>query len=402
MLADHPLELRHVRRIAVAALAMLAFAMAAPLPLALAAPTDAEQDAADLAALSPAERALLDEAKQAYGQHQDARGDEAVAGLIMNGFDATGFAWGWMHSGDAGLLNRRVEAIRAILLARRDTMTAQQKLTVADLFCEAGAPCPFGPPKPPEPVRDVVDTSTAQALTLIQDEAGPHRLILLGEMHGTREIPPLVGHLVKSYALQGPVVLGVEIAATQAKAFDAYLVSDGGASARATLLADPYWHKSASESDGRRNLELIDMVEYLRALKAKGSDVSILPFDIPPTASIDTQARDKAMAGRIRVAFEALPSGRLLVLSGNVHAMLAKPGYAPPEMQNPMGSYLRDLDPWSVDITAQAGEFWACMGTTCGPSAMPGVHQESGRVDDGSFNLRVVLPKFSPARLIEP
>ena len=55
------------------------------------------------------------------------------------------------------------------------------------------------------------------------------------------------------------------------------------------------------------------------------------------------------MAGRIRAAFETLPSGRLLVLSGNVHAMVAKPGYAPPEKQDPMGSYLRDLDPWSVD-----------------------------------------------------
>ena len=144
------------------------------------------------------------------------------------------------------------------------------------------------------------------------------------------------------------------------------------------------------------------MVEYLRTLKAMGSDVSILPFDISPTGAIDAQARDKAMAGRVRAAFEALPSGRLLVLSGNVHAMRAKPDYAPPEMQDPMGSYLRDLNPWSVDIVAQTGEFWACVDTNCGPTAMTGAFHESGRVADGAFNLRVVLPKFSPARLIEP
>lgn len=389
-----------MRRLAIAVLAVLAFTTA--VPPAWAVPTDAQEDAAELAARSPAERSLLDQAMQAYAQRQDARGDEAVAGLIMNGFNATGLTWGWLHSGDAGLLDRRLESIRAILLARRDTMTPKQRRTVADLYCEAGAPCPFGPPKPPGPVRDVVDTPTAQALTLIQDEAGPHRLILLGEMHGTREIPPLVGHLVRSYAKQGPVVLGVEIDATQAKPLDTYLHSDGSAAARAALLADRYWHKPANQSDGRRNLELIDMIEYLRALKAKGSEVSILPFDNPPSGSIDTQARDKAMAGRIRAVFQALPSGRLLVLSGNVHAMLAKPGYAPPEMQDTMGSYLRDLDPWSVNIAAQTGEFWACAGTTCGPTAVNGVFHESGRVDDGTFNLRVVLPKFSVARLIEP
>ena len=380
MLSDSSSELRRVRRLAIAVLAVLAFATA--VPPAWAVPTDAQEDAAELAARSPADRALLDQAMQAYAQHQDARGDEAVAGLIMNGFDATGLTAGWLHSGD--------------------TMTPKQRRTVADLYCEAGAPCPFGPPKPTDPERDLVGVPTAQALTLIEVQAGPHRLILLGEMHGTREIPPLVGHLVRSYAKQGPVVLGVEIDATQAKPLDTYLDSDGSAAARAALLADRYWHKPADQSDGRRNLDLIDMIEYLRALKAEGSEVSILPFDNPPSGSIDTQARDKAMAGRIRAAFQALPSGRLLVLSGKVHAMLAKPGYAPPEMQDPMGSYLRDLDPWSVDIAAQAGEFWACAGTTFGPTAVTGVYRESGRVDDGTFNLRVVLPKFSVARLIEP
>lgn len=391
-----------MRKIAAAVLITLVLATAlgwAPTSLAQ---TDAEQDAAEFAALPPATRALLDEASTAYAQHHEARGDKAVAALIMAGFNASGFTWSWLHSADPGLLDRRMASIRAILLARRDTMTRAQKRSVSDLICDAGAPCAFGPAKPTEAVRDYVGIPMARALTLIEDEAGPHRLILLGEMHGTREIPVLVGHLVKSYARQGPVVLALEIDANQAGAFAAYLSSDGSAAARAALLADRYWHKPANQSDGRRNLELVDMVEYLRALKVTGNAISILPFDEPPTGKIDTQARDKAMAGRIRAAYETLPSGRLLVLSGNVHAMLARPGYAPPEMQDPMGSYLRDLDPWSVDIAAQSGEFRACTTATCGPSPVSGVFHESGSVADGSYNLRVVLPKFSAARLVDP
>lgn len=91
--------------------------------------------------------------------------------------------------------------------------------------------------------------------------------------------------------------------------------------------------------------------------------------------------------------------GRLVVLTGNVHAMREKPRDAPPQMQRPMGSYLRDLDPFSVDIVARQGEFWACI-ERCGPieeSAGAKVSQVDG---SGVWDFRIVLPRFSVARLI--
>ena len=54
----------------------------------------------------------------------------------------------------------------------------------------------------------VVDPGIQEAANFIRSEAGSHRLILLGEMHGTREAPQLVGELVAAYSSQGPVLLG--------------------------------------------------------------------------------------------------------------------------------------------------------------------------------------------------
>lgn len=65
----------------------------------------------------------------------------------------------------------------------------------------------------------------------------------------------------------------------------------------------------------------------------------------------------------------------------------------------PMGTYLRDLDAYSVNITANRGEFWACM-AQCGPVAMRSSDRVTGRVVGGPFDLEVVLPMFTVARLI--
>ena len=53
--------------------------------------------------------------------------------------------------------------------------------------------------------------SPEEAAKTLVASAGVSRLILLGEMHGTREIPRLVAHVVSHYAAEGPVLLGLEI-----------------------------------------------------------------------------------------------------------------------------------------------------------------------------------------------
>lgn len=243
------------------------------------------------------------------------------------------------------------------------------------------------------------DQGIADAVRLIRSEAAGHRLILLGEKHGTQQIPRLVAKLVSAYAEQGPVLLGLEVHHSEQAALRRYLASDGGPSARSALQAGPFWNVKGVQHDGRRNYATLDLIEQLRQLRVQGQAIDILPYDNPPNQIADSQKRDKAMAVRLRNAFAALPRGRLLVVSGNVHAMLVRPSYAPAEMQTPMGSYLRDLDPYSVNISANGGESWTCM-QQCGPIAIAPSAQASGRASDGAYNLEIVLPRFTVARLI--
>lgn len=49
-----------------------------------------------------------------------------------------------------------------------------------------------------------LDEGIAAASELIRSQAGEHRLLLLGEKHGTREIPVLVETLVAAYADGAP------------------------------------------------------------------------------------------------------------------------------------------------------------------------------------------------------
>jgi erythromycin esterase-like protein len=237
------------------------------------------------------------------------------------------------------------------------------------------------------------------AVAGIREAAGGHRLILLGEKHGTREIPQLVGRLVHDYANEGPVLLGLEIPASEQAPLRRYLESDGSAAARAAMLSSPFWTIQGDQHDGRRSHDMADLVEQVRRLKSQGRDVGLLAYDVERGAARGANGRDQGMATRVRAAFAALPRGRLLVLGGNVHAMLAKPDYAPAEMPIPMGYWLRDLGPWSVDIVANSGAFWGCR-EGCKALAITGSPPRLGKLEHDVYSYREALPAFTVARLI--
>lgn len=243
------------------------------------------------------------------------------------------------------------------------------------------------------------DQGLTDAVGLIQKEAADHRIVLIGELHGTRQVPELVAALLSAYSQDGPVSLGLEIPQSERPALSRFLASDGDRKARSALAAGDFWRVRGVQHDGRRNLDVLDLIDKVRHLKASGRNVDVLPYDNAANQPVDSETRDKAMAARLREAFATMPRGRLLVVSGNVHAMLERPGDAPAEMQTPMGTYLRDLDPFSVDVTAREGEYWACV-QKCGPVALHAPSLRSHRVEGGPYHLLVVLPRLTLARLM--
>ena len=251
----------------------------------------------------------------------------------------------------------------------------------------------------PLPAVESEQQALADAARLIRKEAGDHRLILIGELHGTRQVPELVAQIVRAYSEQGPVLLGLEIPNAEQEAFEHFLLSDGGTQAKSALLSGAFWQVRDMQHDGRRNYAVVELVETMRRLKSTGRAVDIVLYDGPSSQTISSMERDKAMADRIRRAFAAMPAGRFVTVSGNVHAMTERPSYAPAEMQTSMGSYLKDLDPFSVDISAAVGESWACM-KSCGPIAVHSRAPISQRMNEGPYNLLVVLPKLTVAHLL--
>jgi len=345
---------------------------------------------------APDVSAQMEQAAEYYSLAMDAQGDEYLARLMLKGQDEVlaGFGWAWIHSGEAGLMEKRLDAIGAYMRAHRSDLSEKKWQALRTKFCDAGEACMLDEPAlaPADPL--------AAAADLLATQAGAHRLLLVGETHGTRETPEFVARLATNYAQQGPVVVVLELSNELDASLQAYLASDGGLAARKAFVADPEWHVEEEHNDGRRNLEAVNLIEQLRQLRRAGKAVSVVLMDGPASAAPDSQARDKAMAGRVRTAFAALPAdGRMLVLAGNVHAMKAKAMFAPPELQDPMGSYLRDLEPYSAHVRATEGAYWACM-QACERQVVEKHPEISGPESDPAYDYRIVLPRFTMARLV--
>ncbi|WP_313347741.1 calcium-binding protein [Stenotrophomonas sp.] len=232
--------------------------------------------------------------------------------------------------------------------------------------------------------------------------AGDHRLIVLGELHGTRETPLLVQALMESYAADGlPVQLGIELPETENAALSTYLASNGDAAARLAVRDGGYWRVRNEANDGRRSQDMLDMIEAVRVLRAQGRDVQVFGFDrIPPAEEAVSGSRDAAMASVVRERHARLPAtGRLLVLTGNIHGSR--------EQRSPatLTWLIGDLPLYNVRIEARGGEFWGCRGyRRCGSLplvAYDGPQPKPSTAADRSYDLWVFLPRFSAARLLD-
>lgn len=260
------------------------------------------------------------------------------------------------------------------------------------LLAACGITAPAAPPLRPD-IREAAE--------LIHQQAGSHRIILLGESHGTVEPPQLASALMRRYLASEPVRLGLEVPSDTQPALDKFLTSAGSASDRSALMHAGFWMPQTAAHDGRRNHDSLDMIDVARQLRAVGADIAVFAFD--PGSTGEHHQRSRRMGDAIRARHLAEPDARLLIVTGNVHAMRKRPGYAPPEMQTPMGADLADLAPFSVRIDARGGEIQACRPEGCGPWPLPDTPQRrSGPGSDGVYDLIVVLERSTRARMLGP
>jgi hypothetical protein len=209
----------------------------------------------------------------------------------------------------------------------------------------------------------------AHALTAVADGCGPlndpqqlahtARIILVGEIHGTREFPALVARLACQALDRGrPVTLAVELPHEEEARLAAYVASDGGAQASAALTAGShFWHKVR---DGRSSGAMVVLIEQARRWREQGKPVRVIAIDKTRGAA---GTRDEHMAARVREAALGTPGGLVIALTGNMHNRLTplEATHLPMRIDTPMGMLLRDLAPVSLGSERMRGSFFACM-----------------------------------------
>lgn len=157
----------------------------------------------------------------------------------------------------------------------------------------------------------------------------PGQVLLIGEIHGTKEGPGFIDHIVCHLLEQQLAVsVGLELPQADQAVVDGYLASDGREPDLAKVLSLSFWAREYQ--DGRASQAMFDLLESVRQLKQAGKDVELMLIDQP--AADD---RDVAMANKIIEAAEKQVSRVMVVLTGNYHNMIY-PG------SGQMGTYVLD------------------------------------------------------------
>ncbi len=197
-------------------------------------------------------------------------------------------------------------------------------------------------------------------------------LVLVGDLHGTREVPAAFGDLVchAASAHRGQTILaGLEIPTSEQAAIDAFLAGPGDAAAARTLLAGDFWHRDFQ--DGRSSEAMLGLLGELRRLRSLGLRIVVRGID--PQHYDSPGERDAGMADAVAEAIAAVSPAQTLVLAGNVHTRTlngypwdAKADYVP------MGARLRAryAGLTALDVKNLGGSAWTCTSSDpkdCGP-----------------------------------
>lgn len=202
------------------------------------------------------------------------------------------------------------------------------------------------------------------------------RWIVIGEVHGTNEIPVLFADAVCLTAQSRPVVVALEQPTSDQSAIDDFINSDGGAKATRAFLAAGMWNGSLK--DGRSSEAYFRLFELLRQMRAAGRIKSVVAFQPSTFSEPPTSAEyEAAMAEQLREA--ARPDATVIALVGNVHAMQSETPWQPSYLA--LAGHLPRQSTLTFNTASNGGESWTCQGNpmTCGPHPSHGSGAQRAR-----------------------
>jgi hypothetical protein len=275
----------------------------------------------------------------------------------------------------------------------------------------------------PELAPYALPVEIKSALTLF---AGESDVLILGEVHGTREVPGIVVALLDDLAKLGYTTIALEVPRDQQTAIEDWGVGD-------TDVLPPFFGNPGA--DGRGNREALAMVR--RALRPPynwtlicfdeteaemASLVSERQLNNAKVKSVETDAplspddivslsrtRDAAMARYLESGRRKLAAGaKILAISGNLHARTASrvPASHPlaafwPSFAANLAGYDPKLQVRSMNIQAFGGEYFnEGKVQSFSPRRMERVKFARTRKSD--WDAELDLPTASAATFVQP
>jgi len=212
-------------------------------------------------------------------------------------------------------------------------------------------------------------------------------LVVLGEVHGTEQVPAFVARYVCAAAAGGrPVKLALEMPAEEQARLAAFMGGAGSADEQAALLAGPFWRRAVQ--DGRSSLAMLRMLEAVRKMRAAGAPVDVLAYDSSGAG------REAGMAQQLRAAIARHSGSAFVVLTGGLHATRTRGNRFNPNFES-MTYLLADLKPLSLTVVTDGGSAWVCTGPSaaaCG--AKNWTVNQGARPAAGSVALDAPTPQF--------
>lgn len=251
-----------------------------------------------------------------------------------------------------------------------NTDVARNAVTVGLLWIGLlSAPAPTqAATQPSVACADAGGTSFASvdaATTAIACRAVRGRLLIVGELHGTRETPELVARLLRAIGASRPTSLGLEIPVAEQGALQTYIDSPGGATDKAALLRGPFWRSE----DGRSSGAMLQLIDQVRQLRAGGVDVTLFAMEPAYPSQAEVAAgggflvyKEQGIAAAIGQRLARSPTRFVIALMGNYHSR-----YQPASTGNDrsVSERLQAMAPYIVLPVAAQGAAWNCKADGC-------------------------------------
>lgn len=182
------------------------------------------------------------------------------------------------------------------------------------------------------------------------------RLLVLGEIHGTSEVPRIAKDLVCQAIAEkrSPVLLLLELDGSQSPALARYVASDGKQEERCAFLAHFEWARPGQ--DGRTTVAMFELIDFVRAMKRIGHPVEVAAF---------AAGTDQQYADNIARQLDQKPQAWAVAVVGNLHAAKQPLTYGGRNIV-PAVSLLERYAPVSLNMVASGGTFWGIFDGTQG------------------------------------